>query len=309
MSQAHTLPQARQQPPLQAYIVTLIGIAAVSMGSIFIRLAQAEEVPSLFIAAARLTLAALILTPFALRRHANEIRQLGRQDLLLAGLSGLFLAGHFATWVLSLEYTSVLISVVLVNTHPLWVALLEVVFLRARLAKLVIAGLFIGITGGLIVALSGGDAIAIGQNPLLGSGLALAGAVTVAVYFTIGRKLRGSLSLLAYIWLVYSSAALILLVVVLLMGIPITGYSPVAYLWLLAMALIPQLMGHTSFNYVLKFFPATYVSIATQLEPAVSAAVAFFLFSEAPAPVQILGSAIILAGVVLATLGQNRPRA
>jgi drug/metabolite transporter (DMT)-like permease len=135
------------------------------------------------------------------------------------------------------------------------------------------------------------------------------GAVAVAVYFIIGRKLRGSLSLLAYIWLVYSCAALVLLLAVVLTGVPILGYPSQAYLWLVGLAIIPQLMGHTSFNYVLKFFPATYVSIATQLEPAASAAIAYFLFSEVPSVVQIIGSIVILAGILLATLGQSRSNA
>lgn len=289
--------------PFQAFLIIAGGIIAISMGAIFIRLAQQQAMPSLFIAAARLSLAALILTPFALRRGWDELRRIQRGDLLLAALSGVFLAAHFATWVLSLEYTSVLISVVLVNTHPLWVALLEVLLLRARLGSAVIAGLLIALVGGLAVALPSAQTTAdTGDNLALGSALAIAGAITVAVYFIIGRKLRRGLSLLTYIWLVYGCGAITLLLVVLLTRTPIAGYPPVGYLWLLGMALIPQLIGHTTFNYVLRFLPATYVSIATQLEPAASAFIAFFLFAELPGGLQVLGSVIILAGVILASL-------
>ncbi len=307
MSHSPAVPQTRPQPPLQAYLVVLVGVAAISLGSILIRLAQQDGVPSLFIAAARLAIAALILTPITLRRHADEIRHLSRSDLTFAGISGVFLAVHFATWVASLEYTSVLISVVLVNTHPLWVALLEVFFLKARLGRPVIIGLVIGLAGSVVVALPTGGAFSMGSNPVLGSLLALIGAITVAVYFTIGRKLRGGLSLLAYIWLVYSCAAVTLLLAVIITGTPLGGYTPQAYLWLVSMALIPQLMGHTSFNYVLKFLPATYVSIATQLEPATSALIAYALFTEVPSGLQVAGSAVILTGIILATLGQSRP--
>lgn len=306
MSDAPAIPRSYSKVPLQAYLVVILGVAAISMGSIFIRLAQQEGVPSLMIAAGRLGIASLILTPITLRRHAGEIRQISRNDLVFAGISGVFLAVHFATWVASLEYTSVLISVVLVNTHPLWVALLEVFFLKARLGRPVILGLMIGLAGSAVVALPAGGEFSAGSNPLLGSTLALIGAIAVAVYFIIGRKLRGGLSLLTYIWLVYSCAALVLLLAVILAGIPILGYPPLAYLWLVGMALIPQLMGHTSFNYVLKFLPATYVSIATQFEPAASAAIAYFLFTEIPSALQIIGSAVILAGIFLATLGQTR---
>ncbi len=292
--------------PLQAYVVIAMGVLAVSLAAIFIRLAQNEGIPSLFIAAARMTIASLVLTPFTLLRHSQEIRNLHRPELTLAGVSGIFLAAHFATWILSLEYTSVLISVVLVNSNPLWVAVLEVFFLRAQLGRWVIIGLLIGIVGSIIVAIPPTGAVESGSNPLLGVFLAISGAITVAVYFVIGRKLRGKLSLLPYIWLVYGCSAIVLLGVVFFARIPIVGYSIEGYFYLVAMALVPQLIGHSSFNYVLKYFPATYVGIAVQLEPAFSAIIAFFLFQEIPLPFQILGSAVILAGVVLASLGQAR---
>lgn len=306
MSTSQTSTAVPTQTPLQAYAVIVMGVLAVSLAAIFIRLAQNEGIPSLFIAASRMTIASLVLTPFTLRRHSQEIRNLGRQELILAGISGVFLSAHFATWILSLEYTSVLISVVLVNSNPLWVAALEVFFLRAQLGRWVIIGLIIGIIGSVIVAIPPTATIESGSNPLLGTFLAISGAITVAVYFVIGRKLRGKLSLLPYIWLVYGCAAIVLLGLVLITGIPIIGYSSQGYFYLVAMALIPQLIGHSSFNYVLKYFPATYVGIAVQLEPAFSAIIAFFLFSEIPLPFQIAGSAVILAGVVLASLGQSR---
>jgi drug/metabolite transporter (DMT)-like permease len=295
-----------QTRPVRAYVIILLGVGAVSLAAIFIRLAQAENIPSLFIAAGRLVVAAIVLTPITLRRYWTDIRGLNRGDLGLALVSGFFLALHFATWILSLEYTSVLISVVLVTTSPLWVALLEVIFLHARLGRLVILGLIIGLVGGVIAALSSGGGIDLGSRPLLGSLLATIGAVCVAIYFVIGRKLRESLDLLPYIWLVYGCAALILLLAVILMGIPITGYSSEGYLWLVAMALVPQLLGHSSYNYALKYLPATLVGVISQLEPVLSAIAAALVFGEIPTVLQILGSGIILFGVILATLGQNR---
>jgi drug/metabolite transporter (DMT)-like permease len=119
--------------PLQVYGAIGAGIIAMSLAAIFIRFAQNEGLPSLLIAAGRLTLAALILTPFALAHHRAELRRLSSGQIGLAVASGVLLALHFAAWISSLEYTSVLISVVLVTTGPLWVAVLEVVFLGARL--------------------------------------------------------------------------------------------------------------------------------------------------------------------------------
>jgi drug/metabolite transporter (DMT)-like permease len=294
-------------PPLRAYIVLAVGLMAVSAAAILIRLALNESVPSLVIAAGRLSLAALILTPITLRRYRAEIRALKRGDVLMLGISGLFLAMHFATWVSSLEYTSVLISVVLVTTTPIWVGLLEVLVLRARLSRGIVIGLIVAMTGGLLIAIYGDTGAAIRTDGAwLGGLLSLIGAMTVAVYMVIGRRMRATLSLLPYIWIVYGIAALLLLAVVIIMGIPVTGYSTTGYLWVLALALIPQLIGHSSFNYALAYLPATYIGLSTQLEPIGSAMLAFFLFGELPTEMQIVGSAVILVGVSIATLRPAR---
>ncbi len=309
MSTAPALPAAPVRPPLRAYLIILMGIAAVSLSAIFIRLAQADGVPSLVIAALRLTIASLILTPITLWRHLPELRRLRRADLGWAMLSGFFLAIHFATWILSLEYASVLVSNVLVTTSPLWGAILEELFLRARLGRLIILGLIVGLAGSLIAALaSSGSQFADTENPFLGGLLAIIGAVAVAIYWVIGRKLRTGLSLLPYIWLVYGCAAVLLLLAVAAFRLPITGYPSESYLWLLAMAIFPQLLGHSSFNFALRYFPATYVALATQTEPILSALFAFFLFTEVPLSTEILGSMIVLAGVTIASVGQSRAR-
>lgn len=297
-------------PPMRAYVVLALGLLAVSLASIFIRMAQGEGVPSLVIAAGRLVIAALILTPFTLRRYQRHLRGLRRRDLLLVSVAGVFLGLHFILWITSLEHTSVLVSVVLVTTSPLWSAGLEAIFLRAAVTRLVLGGMLLAVIGSVIISLPGADAgVALGSSPLLGSALALAGALAVSVYLVIGRSVRARLPLLPYIWLVYGVAAITALIAVFLSGASLTGHSPTGYALLLALALIPQLIGHSAFNYVLEYVSATYVGIATQLEPVISAALALLLFQEMPRPLQLLGSAIVMAGVVLATLGQPNPSA
>jgi len=314
--------------PLDVFIFLAFGVAAVSLSAIFIRFAQGEGIPSLVIAAGRLTISSLILLPFVLRRHIPDLRQLHARDFALAALSGLVLALHFATWISSLEYTSVLISTVFVTTGPLWVALLEVFFLRARFKRLVWIGLFVALIGGLLIGvgdtlfgntasdasttISDGNEPSLNastpdensSNPPLGAALALAGAIAVAVYLVIGRTLRTKLVLIPYIWLVYSMTAIFLLLFVALARLEITGYSTSGYLWIVVMALLPQLVGHTSFNYALKYVPATVVSIITQAEPIGSAIAAIILFRELPTTTQVIGSTAILIGVVCASYGQ-----
>lgn len=298
--------------PTNLYLVLGVGVLAMASSSILIRYTQAEGVPSPFIASMRLLIAALALSPFVLRRHLPQLKALPRKDWSVAVLSGAFLALHFITWVTSLEYTSVLLSVVLVTTSPLWVAVLERVFLKAHLQRATVAGLLIAVAGGLVIGLGTGSGINTSatnaQGDLIGGALSLVGAFSVAVYFVAGRSVRAHLSLAPYIWLVYGIAGIIVLVVVFMMQIPVTGYSGQAWILLIATAAIPQLIGHSSLNYAVGYLPATLVSLITQLEPIGSSILALILLGEIPLPVQILGSAIILGGVIFANSGAREGR-
>jgi len=160
--------------------------------------------------------------------------------------------------------------------------------------------------GGLIIGVADSGDTAIGSQPVLGALLALAGAIAVAVYLVIGRSLRAKLPLLPYIWLVYSMAAVFLILLVVVTATPIVGFSAAGYFWIVVMALAPQLIGHTSFNYALRYIPATVVGIITQAEPVGAAIAAFFIFGQLPLPAQIIGSLLILGGVTLASLGQSQ---
>lgn len=321
---SETTLKAQNIIPVSVYVMLGLGLTSFAFSSILVRLAQTEGIPSLFIASARLTLGAIILTPLVLMKYRANLAQMRRNDILLALTAGVFLALHFVSWVTSLEYTSVLISVVFVTSSPLWVALLEFIFLRSTLPKAVIIGLGIAIVGGLLIGFGGTfageslDTVVVDrQRELIGGALSLIGAITIAVYLIIARKLQQTrihegvsikLHIIPYIWIVYGSAGIILLIWSLGAGIPVTGYSSQGYIWLIVMALFPQLLGHSSLNYAVGYLPATIVSMMTQLEPIGSAILAYFLFGELPFPVQIVGSVIIICGVMIATYGQNQKR-
>src|SRR4030066_1487865 len=151
-----------KRPPIPPIVAILFGILAVSTSSLFIRFAQ-EEVPSLVIAAWRLTIAALILVPIAATRHKTELLGLSRQGLVLALLSGIFLALHFATWITSLQYTTVASSVVLVSTIPLWVALLSPFTIKEPIRLAVGIGLILALLGGLVVGISDSCSLSSGR--------------------------------------------------------------------------------------------------------------------------------------------------
>ena len=289
----------------------IIAILAVSTSSIFIRLAQ-REAPSLVIAALRLTFASLILAPVALTRHRDELKKLTRSDLLLGLLSGVFLAVHFATWISSLEFTSIASSVVLVSTGPLWVALLSPIFLKESLTKSVLIGMLLALLGGTIIGLSDSCQIDNGLvcppfsefvqgKAFLGNFLALTGAWAVAGYLMIGRKLRAGMSLIPYIFVVYGIAAIVLLGIMFTARQSPVGFSPMIYIWILLLALVPQLIGHSTYNWALRYLPAALVSITTLGEPIGSAILAYFILSEAPTLLTIFGGVLILAGIYVSS--------
>jgi len=284
------------RPSVPPIVGIIIGIAAVSSASIFIRFAQ-REAPSLVIAAARLTLASLILVPLALTRYRHEYRRLTRRDAWLAVFSGIFLALHFATWISSLEYTTVASSTVLVSTSPLFVAIASWLFLREKIGPAVIAGLGVALAGSAVIGLS--DRSGAMRNALLGDVLAFAGAITVAGYLLIGRRLRAKLSLIPYIAAVYGTAAVVMLAMVLVTRERVVGYSPDIYVWFLLLALVPQLLGHSAFNWALAHLPATFVAVATLGEPIGSTILAYIILGEMPTPIKIVGAALILVGIVV----------
>lgn len=295
----------------------LLGISAASTAAIFIRFAQSEGAPSIVIAAARLSIASVILAPLAFTRYRSNLRQLSSQGWVLALLSGLFLALHFATWITSLEFTTVASSVVLVTTTPLWVALLAPLVLHEHVGPAAIVGLALALTGGLFVGLSDActwQAGTLSCPPLLtffsgsaflGDLLALFGAWMAAGYMLVGRKLRGKMDLIPYIFVVYGMAALALLVIMLGMKQRALGLPPQTYLWFLLLALVPQLFGHTTFNWALKYLPVSFVSVTLLGEPVGSTILAYFIFQESPGWVKISGAVLILVGIWLAAKETN----
>lgn len=290
------LPVNPEQPPIPPLAGLLVGIGAVSTASVMIRVVQ-RQAPSLVIAAARLTLAALILAPIALLRFRPELRRLSRRDWLLLIASGIFLGLHFATWISSLEYTSVTSSVVLVTTSPLFVAIASRVFLHERVSPRTVMGLAVAVAGGVLIGW--GDLGGASSRAILGDLLALAGAVAVAGYWIIGRRLRATLSVTPYVAMVYGVAALTLLLAAGVARQSFLGYRPEVYGWFLLLALVPQVLGHTAFNWALAHLPAAYVAVATLGEPVGSAILAGLLLREIPSAVTAGGAVLILAGILI----------
>ncbi len=297
--------------PSRARVLAVIagGVLVVSTASILIRWLQAAGVPSLSIAAWRLAAAALVLAPLVLAGRRDELAALAWRDWGLAAAAGAFLAAHFATWILSLEYTSVASSVALVTTNPIWIGIASWFLFRERLGAVMIVAIALAIAGAAVIFLTdASDDAGPARSPALGNGLALLGSLAVCGYLLIGRRLRRTMSLLAYIGVVYATAAACLVLVAAAAGAPLGGFAAASWLMLAALALGPQLLGHSSLNWGLKYLSATFVALAILGEPVGSTALAWLLLDEPVAAVKLAGLALLLGGIFLAARRGGSPR-
>lgn len=285
-------------------LLLLVGVVAVSFSAIFIRLAEA---PALTIAFYRTGIAAALLLPFALVRQREELRALTRRQGAIAVVAGAMLALHFAVWITSLSYTTIAASVVLVTTQPIWVVAFSWMLFGERLRKLVLVGVLVALAGAVVV--SGGDfASPARPRALEGDLLALAGAITAAAYFVAGRHLRRDVSLATYAGLAYGTCAVFLLPVALLSGAQLGGFPAKTWGLFVLMALVPQMLGHTVFNFLLRDVEATVVAISVMGEPVGATLLALAIFGETPPANAILGGGLILAGIYVAITAQARGR-
>ncbi|MCU0544762.1 MAG: DMT family transporter [Oscillatoriaceae cyanobacterium Prado104] len=299
----------KQQPKWSIALILIVGVLAVSTASILIRLANQEAGTgglgfSLVLAASRLTLSALIILP-AWPKLLQQAVQPG--SWLYASAAGLCLAAHFALWITSLSYTSIAASTALVTTNPVWVALLSRFWFGEKLSKLSVTGIAIALVGTIAIALGSASPANTGSNQLLGDFLALAGSWAVSLYLLLGREAqRRGLGISGYSAIAYTVAAIALLPLPLAFNVSYTGYSHFVYICILLTAIVPQLIGHTIFNWAVVQISPTLVTLAILFEPAGASYLGYLVFGEVPAPAVIAGAGILLLGVAAAAFGAQK---
>ncbi len=222
---------------------------------------------------------------------------------MLLVLSGLALAAHFAAWITSLSLTTVASSVILVTMNPIFVGLASHFILHESVSKRTILAIGLSFLGTAIVAL--GD-FRFSGKALVGDILALLGAVAISCYLLLGRVLRRKLSTLAYVWPCYSIAGIALLLLCIVSGQPMFNYSPITFTYLILLAVIPQVIGHSAFNWALAYFSPVFVTLAILGEPIGASILAFFILKESPSTVTLVGAAFTLAGIVFASLDERQ---
>jgi len=279
-------------------------VLAVSTAAIFVRLclesAGVRGVGfSLFIAASRLTIAAVIILPLSRPWQQSPVSP---RAYYYGAAAGICLAGHFVTWITSLSFTSIVASTTLVTTNAIWVALLSWFWWGEKPCKLTAIGIGIALLGGIIIAWGDNSGSGSNFNPLLGDILALVGSWLVSFYVLLGSQAqRWGLSLGSYIGVAYTTAALVLLPLPLGFGSGYFGYPGAVYLYILFMAIICQLVGHTSFNWALGSISPTLVTLSILFEPICASFLGWWIFAEVPSFSVWLGGLVLLTGVASAS--------
>jgi len=286
---------------VRTFAIVSVGIVAISFASIFIRFCN--DVPSIMIATYRLTLSSVIFLIIA-KSKGIRILSYNRGHILMGMLGGLFLSLHFFFWISSLKLTSVASSVVLVATNPIFVGIFSYLFFKEEQPTELIIGIILSFLGSFILAV--GDCSFQGltvQNPsfLLGDAFAFLGAIMASGYLLVGSKLREEMDILPYISMVYTFSAFFLLIASFALGISFIGYKQSSYFYMILLAIVPQLIGHTAFNWALRHLKASMVAITILGEPIGASILAYFIFGETIQMCQSVGIILIFLAIIIAS--------
>ena len=273
------------------YVAIAIGVVAVSLSAIFVKLSSAE---SAVIAFYRMLFSVLIMSPVFLLKHKSELKLLQKRDWIFSTIAGVFLAFHFILWFESLNYTSVASSTVLVTLQPVFAFIGTYLFFKEKVAFQSIVAVIVAISGSLLISL--GD-FRVSGSALYGDVLALIACALITGYLLFGQDVRKRLSLITYTMVVYSVSTICLFFYVVFMGQSFGPYATMDWFWFVMLAIVPNLLGHTLFNWSLKWVSTNTISIAILFEPVGAAILAFFIFNEKLMISQVIGGIIVIFGI------------
>lgn len=301
--------------PWHVYLVLLIALLGVSSAGTILQ--QIDSIPPLLRGAWRLQATAILLMPLAVYQFIEiEDKSEIANQMSLMTLSGLFLALHFATWIASLDYTSLTHSLLFVTTHPLVILIGMTLVSRFKdiksASRLEWIGGIIGVTGAIITLQDGGSIQGDHEVTLFGDMLAFAGGVLVVGYIVCGRIVRKKLPIFVYAFIVTAIGALIMTLSSALLESNYSEFGAFGwiggeyFIWIFSLALIAGVFGHTGLNYALKYVQPLVISILVTLEPIVGSLIGWLLFEAGvPGIWTWVGGIPLIAGMVLIVYAQS----
>ncbi|UED79451.1 DMT family transporter [Lysinibacillus sp. CD3-6] len=288
------------EPKIHPYIPIFIGVISVSLSAIFVKLANAE---SGVIAFYRMLFSVIIMAPLFFMKYTKELKHLSKRDWLFSSIAGVFLAFHFILWFESLNYTSVASSTVLVTLQPLFAFVGTYFFFKEAITlKTILAGA-IAIVGSVLI--SWGD-FKLSGSAFYGDMLALIACALITTYLLFGQDVRKRLSLVTYTMIVYVVNTITLFFYVLIKGESFGPYSTMDWTWFILLAIVPNLLGHTLFNWSIKYVSTNVVSIAILFEPIGAAILALIIFKEYLIATQIVGGLVVIVGILLFVVDEKK---
>lgn len=271
---------------------------AVFCGGLSPVLTKLIEAPPIAIGFYRLTMALPFFLIMVLGWHRNELKSISKKEFISCVIGGLFLAGHFFSWFTAIKLTTIASASVLGMTHPIIILLISTLFMHQKTNKKAIIGILVAFTGAIII--SGGD-YSLSMDAIIGDIFAILAAIFMALYLMVGQKVRKTVNAAVYVFLVFTSTWLTFTVGMFATSTPFSGYSLSDFMWLFLMALFCQIGAHAVFNWLLGHVDPLYIATWENAEAVIATALAVIIFSEIPAPWQLVGGGIVILGLIYYT--------
>jgi drug/metabolite transporter (DMT)-like permease len=272
----------------KAYLVLLAALACIAWSALFVRWANVPGPVSAFY---RVFFAATILVPWRLIRGGAWPS--GR-PLRWIVLGGLFFAADLSLYNMSILMSSATTATLLGNSAPVVVGLGGWLLFGRRPSGAFWVGLALAVSGSALII--GSDAMRNATHGL-GDVFGLIAAVFYAGYLLSTGEVRKSIDTLTFTTVSVTSTTLALLVVCLVFGLPLTGYSTKSWMALAGLGFFTQLGGYLAISYSLGHLPATFTSVALLAQAPLTALLAGPLLGERLTEAQIIGSLAVLAGI------------
>ncbi len=284
--------------PKRTYLILAFGLIAASQSGNLVRLGRA---PAVVIAAWRLALAALIVVPLA-RSELRSLRRLSLRQWLLLGLAGAALASHLVAWIAAVQQTTVANAAIFFSVNPVITAVAAHFVFRERMRS----GLWLAVGLGLCgIVLIGWNDFDLSRSHWVGDAMALLCAAFFSGYFLLGKALRAVLGTWIYVCVIYGIAAALCFSVVGAFRLPLVDYDPRTWMCFVALALVPTIMGHTSYNHALRHLGAGWIACATLTEAPLAGLVAALAWHELPTGSVLVGYGMISLAVVALVMARQ----